>query len=430
MSSNHLPIQATANHPVEVLAEHDDDASALAAWLHSLAGVHASTNTFDTYSFEAARWRAFLELRHGPSATLLAMATETDAMDYLRALQGEPVAGRQAGRMSKPKEKPETKAKKPKKKREPRPLPYFTKPLQLRSARTCIARLMSLYAWLLDKNNFPKTHRAYLEHNPFHNLAKRELRGVVQLQVKRLFPERALVAMLETAQRDCDAHAGDVPELSSGAARRTRLRAERTRWILILLFVAWLRRDELVRLRMNDFHQEHLEGKWTLQTLGKGNKPRTIPLPSLIVAALARYREAMGLPALPEPDDPLPAVLPIPRGKAAGGTEATALSVDVIYTAVKAIARKAAETLEASDPVEAKRPGSDLSMTIRTLRSLSPHWFRHSGATTALNRGMPLQEASKLLGHASPATTANMYHHLDDEAVRDRLEATFGRVIS
>jgi integrase len=289
---------------------------------------------------------------------------------------------------------------------------------------------MSLYGWLLDKNNFPKTHRAYLKHNPFHNLAKRELRGVVQLQVKRLFPEKALVAMLEAAQRDCDALAVDAPRSSPAAARRTRLRAERTRWILILLFVAWLRRDELARLRMKDFRQEHLEGKWTLQTLGKGNKPRTIPLPQLIIAALVRYREAMGLPALPAPDDPLPAVLPIPRGRAEGCTQATPLSVDVIYTAVKSIARKAADTLEASDPEEAKRPGSDLSMTIRTLRSLSPHWFRHSGATTALNRGMPLQEASKLLGHASPATTANMYHHLDDEAVRDRLEATFGRVIS
>ncbi len=412
------PIPTNKTRSISVLTEKDDDASALAAWLHSLAGVHASTNTFDTYSFEAARWRAFLELRHGPSATLLAMATEADAMDYLRALQGEPVSGRQAGRMSDAKGK-----------REVRPLPYFTKPLQLRSARTCIARLMSLYAWLLDKNNFPKTHRAYLKHNPFHNLAKRELRGVVQLQVNRLFPEKALIAMLDAAQRDCDAHAIEAPGSSSGAARRTRLRAERTRWILILLFVAWLRRDELARLRMNDFRQEHLEGKWTLQTLGKGNKPRTIPLPSLIIAALARYREAMGLPALPEPDDPLPAVLPIPRGRVEGVTEATALSVDVIYTAVKAIARKAADELEAADPVEAKRPGSDLSMTIRTLRSLSPHWFRHSGATTALNRGMPLQEASKLLGHASPATTANMYHHLDDEAVRDRLEATFAGVI-
>lgn len=419
MTSNHLAIQAAAKHPVKILTEKDDDASALAAWLNSLAGVRASTNTFDTYSFEAARWRAFLELRHEPSATLLAMATEADAMDYLRALQGEPVSGRQAGRMSDGKGRHEA-----------RPLPYFTKPLQLRSARTCIARLMSFYAWLLDKNNFPKTHRAYLEHNPFHNLAKRELRGVVQLQVKRLFPEKALIAMLEAAQRDCDAHAVDSPGSSRGAARRTRLRAERTRWILILLFVAWLRRDELARLRMSDFHHEHLEGKWTLQTLGKGNKPRTIPLPPLIIAALARYREAMGLPSLPEPDDPLPAVLPIPRGHAAGGTEATPLSADVIYTTVKVIAHKAADALEESDPAEAKLPGSDLSMTIRTLRSLSPHWFRHSGATTALNRGMPLQEASKLLGHASPATTANMYHHLDDAAVRDRLEATFGRVIS
>ena len=46
-----------------------------------------------------------------------------------------------------------------------------------------------------------------------------------------------------------------------------------------------------------------------------------------------------------------------------------------------------------------------------------PHRFRRTALTNALNRGMPLQEAMILAGHAKPETTMR-YCTVDQEAVQ------------
>lgn len=48
-----------------------------------------------------------------------------------------------------------------------------------------------------------------------------------------------------------------------------------------------------------------------------------------------------------------------------------------------------------------------------------PHKFRRTGATNALNRGMPIQEVSALLGHENIATT-QLYCIVDKKSVKDR----------
>ena len=45
------------------------------------------------------------------------------------------------------------------------------------------------------------------------------------------------------------------------------------------------------------------------------------------------------------------------------------------------------------------------------LPGLTPHCLRHTAATIAIERGIPLFEVSKLLGHASSVTTAKTYIH-------------------
>ncbi|MGG6238729.1 tyrosine-type recombinase/integrase [Nodosilinea sp. AN01ver1] len=54
--------------------------------------------------------------------------------------------------------------------------------------------------------------------------------------------------------------------------------------------------------------------------------------------------------------------------------------------------------------VVAERAGVELPV--------SPHWFRHSHATHARNRGADMAIISKTLGHASLDTTMSMYTHL------------------
>ncbi|MGH3814916.1 MAG: tyrosine-type recombinase/integrase [Pseudonocardiaceae bacterium] len=52
-----------------------------------------------------------------------------------------------------------------------------------------------------------------------------------------------------------------------------------------------------------------------------------------------------------------------------------------------------------------------------------PHWFRHSYATRLLRQETPIEVVSALLGHASIATTIDIYGHLSAEDARRALQA-------
>ena len=56
-----------------------------------------------------------------------------------------------------------------------------------------------------------------------------------------------------------------------------------------------------------------------------------------------------------------------------------------------------------------------LRLRKRTGIDFDPHWFRHTAATRMLRGAVPLEVASKLLGHASVITTADTYGHLTSE---------------
>jgi site-specific recombinase XerD len=58
----------------------------------------------------------------------------------------------------------------------------------------------------------------------------------------------------------------------------------------------------------------------------------------------------------------------------------------------------------------------------KTQLDFDPHWFRHSYATRLLRAGAPVEVVSRLLGHASVATTDEVYGHLSSEDVRRTLE--------
>ena len=62
-------------------------------------------------------------------------------------------------------------------------------------------------------------------------------------------------------------------------------------------------------------------------------------------------------------------------------------------------------------------------------RTLRLHDLRHTYASLALQRGVPLLVVSRQLGHASIAITADVYGHLIPEATRaaaDAVEAILG----
>lgn len=63
-----------------------------------------------------------------------------------------------------------------------------------------------------------------------------------------------------------------------------------------------------------------------------------------------------------------------------------------------------------------------LRLRRRTGIDFDPHWFRHTAATRMLRDHVPLEVVSKLLGHSSVTTTADIYGHLTCEDARRVLE--------
>jgi integrase len=62
-------------------------------------------------------------------------------------------------------------------------------------------------------------------------------------------------------------------------------------------------------------------------------------------------------------------------------------------------------------------------LVAKRLDEISPHWFRHSGASIAINSGaMSLDNASKMLGHSSPTITAEMYYHPDEAQIEEGMQ--------
>jgi len=85
---------------------------------------------------------------------------------------------------------------------------------------------------------------------------------------------------------------------------------ERTLFIITALYMFYLRISELTASnrwipQMKHFYQDSNQN-WWFKTLGKGNKTREIAVSDDMLASLKRYRESMGMTALPSPSDSRP----------------------------------------------------------------------------------------------------------------------------
>ena len=100
-----------------------------------------------------------------------------------------------------------------------------------------------------------------------------------------------------------------------------------------------------------------------ISVVGKGDKPRTVPMPPTVVEALETY-----------------------VGDRAGGP------VFVTGTGQRWARRDAWETV--------------VRIGVRAgVPQLHPHTFRHTAVTLMLDAGAPLDRVQAVVGHASPATT-------------------------
>jgi integrase/recombinase XerD len=146
----------------------------------------------------------------------------------------------------------------------------------------------------------------------------------------------------------------------------------RNRILLKILYYAGLRISEALSLTPKAF-REAKDGGAYMTVLGKGTKVRTIFLPQDIFAEIEEFMTGKNL-----------------VGEAYlfhGKNESTPLTRMQAFRIIKSAAKKGKV-----DPLP------------------SPHWFRHSSATHAIENGAPIHVVQHSLGHASINTTGKYLH--------------------
>jgi integrase len=185
-------------------------------------------------------------------------------------------------------------------------------------------------------------------------------------------------------------------------APHKRLVAARNRWVCALLYYTGIRSKEAVAGRMADVVRD--SDGWQLRVLGKGAKIRRVTVSNTLGRELMRFREAMGVPPWPTPDDPMP-LIPHVRGK---DRATTPISSRMLHKLVSELCKAAASASD--DPHVADE-----------LRRMSVHWFRHTSATHRLEAGARLETTQQELGHANPKTTL-LYAQIAGRARREDAE--------
>ena len=133
--------------------------------------------------------------------------------------------------------------------------------------------------------------------------------------------------------------------------------------------------------------------------MGKGNKPRRLPVPGDMLDAFRRSREAFGLPPLTARADRMPLVLSS-RSRAV-----TRLTDEAASEAIKGVFAEAAQAAA----------GAGQDDIAAGLRHASAHWLRHSMLTNHANNGVQLKTLQDTAGHANIATTAGYLHKSDNQ---------------
>ncbi len=156
--------------------------------------------------------------------------------------------------------------------------------------------------------------------------------------------------------------------------------ADKMRMAIVLLMETGLRVSEAASIENEKID---LEAR-TVSVIGKGNKPRTVPLSESVAANLARYMKGHVSES--------PYLFP---------GEGAKIKHWQIHNAEKTLKRACG------------RAG---------VKPFTPHSLRHLFATIALKNGAKLEVVSRILGHASVGITGDVYRHTDMAEMREEVD--------
>lgn len=155
----------------------------------------------------------------------------------------------------------------------------------------------------------------------------------------------------------------------------------RNRAILEVMYATGLRVSEIINLKLNDLHLS----MGILQTIGKGNKERIVPIGDIAIEWINRYLEISRPKLLKKKTSPYLFL----------NFHGNQLTRQGIWKNLK---------------LEVKKAGIEKNVT--------PHTLRHSFATHILENGADLRIVQELLGHSDISTT-QIYTHLSNKRLTE-----------
>jgi site-specific recombinase XerD len=264
----------------------------------------------------------------------------------------------------------------------------FYGPLSPSSQRQATVILNAMFSWLVQAG--------YLAGNPL-SLSRQRTRHAAPRITRYLEPSvwQEVKDFIATMPMETD---------------REKAHAYRVRWLFTLLYLGGLRIAEVGANTMGQFFvRRDVDGnlRWWLAVQGKGDKQRLVPATREMMMELSRYRQHLGLSALPSPKDDTPLVLPISAASSNERAESCApLTRAALHAIVKDVFARAAARLRERDDAPSAR--ADL------LQKASAHWLRHSAGSHMADSKVDLRMVRDNLGHAS-LTTTSIYLHVDDD---------------
>lgn len=243
--------------------------------------------------------------------------------------------------------------------------------LTLASRRQAVTILHSLFAWL--------ARSGYLSFNVWDFVSTRMPDDPKHDDdpTSRAFTPEMWVALQEQAEAD-----GATPS------------AARLRWLCDFGEGTGLRADELLRASRQDF--KVTPRGWLMSVTGKGSRTRKVPVPNRCMDATRRYFSARGLDF-----DTCPPGTPL----LAHTLKCEPIGYASLNETFTRFVRRAAKRVAGDDA--------------RTMKLASAHWLRHTFATRATERGMPLDVLQSNLGQSDPRTAAG---YAKAQLVRRQLE--------
>jgi site-specific recombinase XerD len=266
----------------------------------------------------------------------------------------------------------------------------FTGPLSDASRRQAMIAVKGLLGFA--------EQTGYLRRNP--GALVRNVRAPSASRITRYLTQGAIALALETVAH----RAADTP-----AALKRRAR---DRFLLVAFAHTGARLNEIVGASMGSIYTEG-NGRWWIDVLGKGNKPRRLPVPPDMLDAFRTYRQAFGLLPQTGRTDRTPLVL------SSRSRELARITDEAASEAIKAIFADAAGVADGRGDAD----------TAATLRQASAHWLRHSMLTNHANNGVQLKTLQDTAGHANIATTAAYLHKTDNERYDEIIASVNGRGI-